>query len=103
MANIDVFDPKVSVDQIYSDLNYLGTRSDKENSDFLRVVNNPYDACENSHAVAILTEWDEFVNYDWNKIYKSMLKPAFIFDGRNILDKHKLEKIGFIYKGIGKH
>ena len=67
------------------------------------MVNNPYEACENSHAVAILTEWDEFVSYDWNKIYKSMLKPAFIFDGRNILDKHKLEKIGFIYKGIGKH
>ena len=31
-----------------------------------------------------------------------MNKPAFIFDGRNILDKRKLEKIGFIYKAIGK-
>ena len=55
-----------------------------------------------SHAIAILTEWDEFVDYDWKKIYNSMKKPAFVFDGRNILDKKEIEKIGFIYKGIGK-
>ena len=54
------------------------------------------------HAIAILTEWDEFVSYDWKKIYKSMNKPAFIFDGRNILNRKAMEKIGFIYKGIGK-
>ena len=103
LAKIDVFDPKVSEDQIYSDLNYLETRSDKKNREFLSVLNNPYDACKNSHAVAILTEWDEFKKYDWHKIYDSMKKPAFIFDGRNILEKNQLEKIGFIYKGIGKH
>ena len=68
----------------------------------LNVEESPYDASKNSHAIAILTEWDEFKTYDWKKIYESMNKPAFIFDGRNILDKVKLEKIGFIYKAIGK-
>ena len=53
------------------------------------------------HAVAVLTE-DQFKDYDWENFYKSMQKPAFVFDGRNILDKPKLEKIGFKFRGIGK-
>ena len=44
-----------------------------------------------------MTEWDEFKTYDWKKIYSSMKKPAFIFDGRNILDKDEMIKIGFEY------
>jgi len=40
----------------------------------------------NAHAIAVLTEWDEFKTYDWQKIYTNMLKPAFVFDGRNIPD-----------------
>ena len=60
-----------------------------------------YEACNNAHAIAVLTEWDEFKTYDWQKIYANMLKPAFIFDGRNLLDKTALEKIGFIYQAIG--
>ena len=103
MANISVYDPKVSEVQIYSDLNFLGTRSIEENEEYLKVINDPYNACKNSHAIAILTEWDEFINYDWQRIYDIMNKPAFIFDGRNILDKNKMQKIGFIFKGIGKH
>jgi UDPglucose 6-dehydrogenase len=55
-----------------------------------------------AHAVAILTEWDEFKQYDWEMIYKNMYKPAFVFDGRNILDTKKLSNIGFQIKGIGK-
>ena len=54
-----------------------------------------------SHAIAVLTEWDEFVKYDWERIYNSMQKPAFVFDGRNILDKEELKNIGFVYLGIG--
>ena len=102
MAKIHVYDPKVSSEQVYSDLNYLNSRTEKQNHDLLKVTENPYDACKKSYAIAILTEWDEFINYDWVKIYHSMNKPAFIFDGRNILDKQKLEKIGFVYKAIGK-
>lgn len=100
-ACISVFDPKVGADQIYYDLNYLETRSEQENNNGVTVLTDPYQACNDSHAVAILTEWDEFKEYDWQRIYDSMLKPAFIFDGRNLLDKKALEKIGFVYQSIG--
>jgi UDPglucose 6-dehydrogenase len=100
-ANIAVFDPKVEENQILSDLNYLESRSVEENKKYISVENNGYDACNKAHAIAILTEWDEFKTYDWQKIYDNMLKPAFVFDGRNVLNKAALEKIGFIYQAIG--
>ena len=103
MANIHVYDPKVNEKSIYDDLNYLGSRDKDENKKLVTVSDDPYENCKDAHAVAILTEWDEFKDYDWKLIYKSMNKPAFIFDGRNILDKKSLEKIGFIVKGIGKN
>ena len=56
---------------------------------------------EGAHAIAVLTEWDEFKKYDWQRIYNGMQKPAFVFDGRNVLDRKALETIGFVYKGIG--
>jgi UDPglucose 6-dehydrogenase len=62
---------------------------------------NPYEACQDAHAIAILTEWDEFSQYDWKKIYEGMQKPAFVFDGRNVLNASELEAIGFVYHGIG--
>jgi UDPglucose 6-dehydrogenase len=100
-ANIAVFDPKVKVAQMWSDLDYLATRTPQDNQQQLQAYENPYEACKEAHAVAILTEWDEFKSYDWQKIYEYMLKPAFVFDGRNILDRDTLEKIGFVYKSIG--
>jgi UDPglucose 6-dehydrogenase len=100
-ANIAVFDPKVKVAQMWSDLDYLATRTPQDNQQQLQAYENPYEACKEAHAVAILTEWDEFKSYDWQKIYEHMLKPAFVFDGRNILDRDTLEKIGFVYKSIG--
>jgi UDPglucose 6-dehydrogenase len=100
-AKIAVYDPKVDINQMLFDLNYLETRSSEKNSKYLHAALDPYDACKDAHAIAILTEWDEFKEYDWKKIYDSMLKPAFIFDGRNILDGEQLEKIGFQYQAIG--
>ncbi|WP_367892733.1 UDP binding domain-containing protein [Flavivirga aquimarina] len=47
----------------------------------------PYKACKGFHAIAVLTEWDEFKNYDWKRIYINMQKLAFVFDGRGILNK----------------
>jgi UDPglucose 6-dehydrogenase len=101
-ANVCVFDPKVKESQIYGDLNYLQTRSKEENSELLQVASDPYEACKNAHAVAVLTEWDEFKEYDWQRIYDSMLKPAQIFDGRNVLDHEELRAIGFRVYAIGK-
>lgn len=100
-AKISVYDPKVSRKKILADLNYLETRSYTGNSNNLHTYSNPYDACEEAHAIAILTEWDEFIHYDWKKIYDSMQKPAFIFDGRNLLNKKELQTIGFVYQQIG--
>lgn len=101
-ASIVVYDPKVSADQVYTDLDYLKTRTAEDNRAGVIVVNDPYEACESAHAVAILTEWDEFREYDWNRIYTKMYKPANIFDGRNVLDVSVLENIGFQVRSIGK-
>lgn len=101
-AEIRVFDPKVGEAQIYGDLDYLNTRSAAENKKGVEVFEDPYEACKGAHAIAVLTEWDEFTTYDWQRIYDQMLKPAKVFDGRNILDCEKLTKIGFKVQAIGK-
>ncbi|QZK89577.1 UDP-glucose 6-dehydrogenase [Flavobacterium sp. CHNK8] len=100
-AKIAVYDPKVSSKKILEDLNYLATRSPEHNQDSVTSYRDPYEACYNAHAIAILTEWDEFAHYDWQKIFDAMQKPAFIFDGRNVLDAAQLRAIGFVYQGIG--
>ncbi|MDO4727635.1 MAG: nucleotide sugar dehydrogenase [Bacteroidota bacterium] len=100
-AHIAVYDPKVTQQQIYNDINMLETRTENQNKARLKVYQNPYEAIENAHAIVILTEWDAFKELDWRLIYDTMLKPAFVFDGRNLLDKNKLTNIGFVYTGIG--
>ena len=100
-AKIAVYDPKVSGEKVLADLNYLETRTAEKNINSITSFDSAYGACAGSHAIAVLTEWDEFVNYDWQKIYDSMQKPAFVFDGRNILNKVELERIGFVYQSIG--
>lgn len=100
-ALIHVYDPKVGEDQVYSDLDYLNTRKAEENQNSVKVFTDPYEAAEGAHAIAVLTEWDEFASYDWQRIFDSMKKPAKIFDGRNILDCDKLRKIGFKVQSIG--
>jgi UDPglucose 6-dehydrogenase len=100
-ASIKVYDPKVTSTQMQSDLNYLNNRSVAQNTKYLKTENDPYAAMEGAHAIAVLTEWDEFKKYDWQRIYNGLQKPAFVFDGRNVLDREALQKIGFVYKGIG--
>lgn len=100
-AKLKVFDPKVLEDQVQSDLNYLESRTENENKEGVFYCTDPYEACKDTHAIAILTEWDEFKTYDWQKIYNNMMKPAFVFDGRGILDKQKLTALGFSYYCIG--
>jgi len=101
-ASIAVFDPQVKEKQVLDDLNYLNTRNSEANKKGIVVFEEAYKACQDAHAIAILTEWDEFQTYDWNRIYHSMKKPAFVFDGRNVLNGKELEEIGFVYKSIGK-
>ena len=101
-AIVSVYDPKVSEQQIFNDINYLNSRLESENQKFIKYFDNPYEACKNSHAIAVLTEWDEFIDYDWNIIFENSIKPANIFDGRNIIEKKKVQSIGFNYFGTGK-
>ncbi len=101
-ANIVVYDPKVSAEQIYRDLDYLGIRSPEENRRLLKVVNDPFEALNDAHAIAILTEWEEFTAYDWKLIKDRMKRPSFVFDGRKLLDSNILKEMGFIYYAIGE-
>lgn len=68
----------------------------------ITVTSSPMQAAENSSAILILTEWDIFRELDYESIYYKMKKPAFIFDGRLIVDREKLAEIGFGVFTIGK-
>jgi UDPglucose 6-dehydrogenase len=64
------------------------------------ICSSAIEACKDAEAVVIATEWKEFVGIDWEKIYETMNKPAFVFDGRLIVDAEKLTKIGFKVSGV---
>eukprot|EP00274_Cyanoptyche_gloeocystis_P007419 CAMPEP_0196655024 /NCGR_PEP_ID=MMETSP1086-20130531/4778_1 /TAXON_ID=77921 /ORGANISM="Cyanoptyche gloeocystis , Strain SAG4.97" /LENGTH=452 /DNA_ID=CAMNT_0041987115 /DNA_START=168 /DNA_END=1526 /DNA_ORIENTATION=- len=105
-AVVYVFDPKVATEQVYADLEYKEKQANLKNLNIrnnVKVVSDPYEACEGAHAVIICTEWDEFKTYDYKKIYDKMMKPAFVFDGRNILDHTALRGIGFEVHSIGSN
>ncbi|MBX3418195.1 MAG: UDP-glucose 6-dehydrogenase [Pirellulaceae bacterium] len=109
-AILNIYDPKVSDEQIRNDLRELMANGSGELSQLdrrlidenIHVVESMQAAASGSHAVAVLTEWDEFKNADFERIYSQMQKPAFVFDGRNILDHKKLQQIGFEVHAIGK-
>jgi UDPglucose 6-dehydrogenase len=74
----------------------------KEYGGDIEYQENPYRAAKGAHAIAIITEWDLYKTLDYEKIYHEMEKPAFIFDGRNILDHEKLFNIGYEVHPIGR-
>ncbi|MBW8782085.1 MAG: UDP-glucose 6-dehydrogenase [Verrucomicrobia bacterium] len=96
-ANVVVYDPKVTAEEINLDVLGKGHANPR-----LTVATSAVEASRGAHAIAIVTEWDEFKTLDYAKIFEGMHKPAFIFDGRNILDLAKLRAIGFRAFGIGK-
>jgi len=68
----------------------------------LSTAGSAYEAAAGAHAIAVVTEWDEFKMLDFERIYAAMPKPAFIFDGRNILPAGRLREIGFRVYSIGR-
>lgn len=96
-ANVCVYDPKVPADEIRADVLGRGQSNPR-----LTVASSAYEACAGAHAIAVVTEWDEFKALDYRRILDGMPKPAFVFDGRNILDLAALGKLGFRTFGIGK-
>ncbi|MBN1482646.1 UDP-glucose 6-dehydrogenase [candidate division KSB1 bacterium] len=91
-ANIVISDPQ-ALDNARMDLDDIVDRISFEA--------DPYKAAEGAHAIAILTEWSDYKSLDYQRLYNSMHKPAFLFDGRNIIDRDNLFKIGFNVYSIG--
>ena len=96
-ATVVVYDPKVPADEIRRDV--LGAGKDDPR---LIIAASAEEAADGAHALAVLTEWDQFKSLDFPKIYAGMHKPAFVFDGRNILPRAQMEQIGFKIFAIGK-
>jgi UDPglucose 6-dehydrogenase len=67
----------------------------------LYYADRPYGALEGADGLAIVTEWPEFRNPDFELI-KKLLKGPVIFDGRNIYDERTMAAAGFTYYGIGR-
>lgn len=96
-AIIRIYDPKVPPKAIEKELcDHLNNKS------YFQCVNDPEEGVQESHAIIVLTEWDQFNHMNYDNFYKRMQKPAFIFDGRNFLNHEKLKKIGFRVKAVGK-
>ncbi len=74
----------------------------KNYDNLIEYEEDPYKAADKAHAIAVLTEWNLYKELDYEKIYNKMERPAFIFDGRNILDHQKLFEIGFNVYPLGK-
>jgi UDPglucose 6-dehydrogenase len=110
-AVVSIYDPQVTEEQVRRDL--AMNKFDWDHPRHLQPVGEPagqqvgvapdaYEAARDAHAVCILTEWEEFRGLDYGRMYDAMQKPAFVFDGRNIVDPEKLREIGFIVYSIGK-
>lgn len=102
-ARVTVYDPKVPEHEIREEvLGKTGIAASPGAEARLIVAKSPYDAAVDAHAIAVLTEWDEFKTLDYAKILAGMCQPAAIFDGRNILDLAKLGAAGFRTYAVGK-
>ena len=100
-ATVAVYDPKVDSESIRADLASAGLSNDAIQK-HLVVCDDPYEAAENAHGLAVLTEWDCFRDLSWEKLFGKMFKPAFLFDGRNVLNHAALREIGFEVFAVGK-
>ncbi len=95
-AYVTIYDPKVEEAQIWQDLQEaLPTTPLETIKKHVTISHSALDACKQKEAIVIATEWKEFKEIDWQTVYDQMSKPAFVFDGRMILDVEKLKTIGF--------
>jgi len=104
-ALLSVYDPKVVREEMFNEFNYtlnVNNTSLPGLDAMVETAPSAMAAATGAHAIAIMTEWDEFAALDYSEIFKVMSKPAFIFDGRNIVDHAKLRDIGFEVFAIGK-
>lgn len=103
-AKLNIYDPKVEKTQIIEDLRSSNLNLNEGSIEkHVTIFDNPYEATAKTHAIVLCTEWDEFKDLDYKKIFNEMMKPAHIFDGRKILPHKKLIDIGFNVQTIGKN
>lgn len=95
-AKLAIYDPKVSAAQIRADLGLA------PNDTSVEICDSAEATAEQAHALLVLTEWDEFREVDFKAVHQSMMKPAWLFDGRNVLDHELLRQTGFRVRAIGK-
>ncbi|KAL6880325.1 hypothetical protein ACP4OV_011890 [Aristida adscensionis] len=91
-AIVSVYDPMVSEKQIRRDMAEPP----------VRVATDAYDAADGAHGVCVLTEWEEFRGLDYRRMFDGMRRPAFVFDGRGVVDVGKLREIGFVVYSVGR-
>ncbi len=109
-ARLHIYDPRVDEQQIRNDLlqvmaddsGYIRPSDQALIDEHVVIASDCYDAANQAHAIAVLTEWDEFKKVDLHRVYESMHRPAFVFDGRNILDRKEYTRVGFEIHAIGK-
>lgn len=99
-ATLKIYDPKVSREHL---IDMIACRYPDFKCPEERIImcNNPYESMENCDAIVLCTEWDEFKDIDYEKAYNTMNKPAYMFDGRLMVNREKLEDIGFIVETLG--
>eukprot|EP00933_Yihiella_yeosuensis_P073531 TRINITY_DN82244_c0_g1_i1.p1 TRINITY_DN82244_c0_g1~~TRINITY_DN82244_c0_g1_i1.p1 ORF type:complete len:507 (-),score=115.70 TRINITY_DN82244_c0_g1_i1:169-1689(-) len=98
-ANVFVYDPKVERADALLEFEYHNIKVPESQFVF---TESAQEAIDQAHAIVVLTDWDEFKTYNYELFYTKMMKPAFIFDGRNLLDHEGLQRIGFEVHALGK-
>ena len=109
-ARLCIHDPRVPEKQIRQELllactDMSGHLTEKDRwlvENNISIANDCYEAADDAHAIAVLTEWDQFKALDFEKVHASMHRPSFLFDGRNLLDQAAMDAIGFEMHSIGK-
>ncbi|CAB0044997.1 unnamed protein product [Trichogramma brassicae] len=100
-AELHIYGPGVEESQIMSDLSNCGATLKPELvKSRVSIFEDAYSATDGTDAIVVCTYREEFVTLDYERIYSEMIKPAYIFDGRKILDHDKLQKLGFIVENV---
>jgi UDPglucose 6-dehydrogenase len=109
-ARLAIYDPQVSEAQVRAELERvfqqesgeLTARDRRLLDEHVTVCASAHEAAEDAHGLAVLTEWDEFTRLDPEALFELVHKPAFLFDGRNVLDHDAFRRAGFEVYAIGK-
>jgi len=101
-AHLFIHDPKVSKISILEELDLpLDKDSEEKRNKQFTYCESLKEAFIDSHAIVILTDWDQYKDLEWKSISQVMRKPAWVFDTRTILNKEMIISTGINYWGVG--